>query len=150
MSEYILHHDGKFILWSTIVDAPVMDFALAEADFRAYYLERFGSHNIHRLADRLDRAIAKGSSAFGPSTFDSEIVRNHAGPDGTCLTKAQIIARFFTDIEHEDIIVSDDTHLRAAAFAHGGASFDQSQCPFIPGTIYYDDWHDGFGSFGEE
>ena len=34
--------------------------------------------------------------------------------------------------------------LRSAAALHGQSSSEERDCPFWSGTIFYDDWHDGF------
>lgn len=60
---YICHEQGWFWEWSTIVDAPVTA-KMTEADFRTYYLERYGQLHMPGLEDRLARARMKGTSSM--------------------------------------------------------------------------------------
>lgn len=81
MPRYILHHDGFFFEWSTIVDAPVSP-AMTKSEFNAYWLHRHGSQGMSELEDRLARAEATGSSSFRAMSVRDCVRGNRAGDRG--------------------------------------------------------------------
>lgn len=83
----------RYLDWSTIVDAPVT-YGMTLDDFKAYYRERFGSAGMLELPAHLARVEAKGASALNYESADEVIAFNRAGPNETCLTKAQLIESF--------------------------------------------------------
>lgn len=78
MGRFIMHHEGRFFEWSTVVDAPVTDPMGLEA-YKARYREEHGSLGMVDLEGRLERALAKGTSAMGSDTFDDVVFLNRMG-----------------------------------------------------------------------
>lgn len=78
MGKPIVHHNGWFFVWSTIVDAPVTK-AMRRAEFESFYRECYGSEGMKELPARLERAIAKGTSSFDGESAEDLIAGNRAG-----------------------------------------------------------------------
>lgn len=96
MSKYIVHHEGQFLEWSTVVDAPIT-FANSLSDFEAYYREEYGEAGMIGLPVRIERAIKNGTSAV-PDMSLKELVRdNRAGPNETKLSLKDVIRFFFVE-----------------------------------------------------
>lgn len=105
MARFILHHDGGYNVWSTIVDAPLYDSALTLAQLR----------DAEPVTDeRLARAHDKGCSALSGETLDGCIAVNRAGPDETQLSRDEFIGRFL-------IVSAEPTAHLAARTPIGGA-----------------------------
>lgn len=87
-------NDGKrdfYLEWSTHTDAP-RTFGMSLEEFTTYYREEWGRYAMQReFPERMERVEAKGTSDYCEEAVDETIARNHAGKDGTCLTKEQII-----------------------------------------------------------
>lgn len=75
-----------FIVWSSIVDAPIT-FAMTQEEFRLWWSEEYGRAG----REQLDGHFARGD--FG--TLEDELVVNRAGADETSLTREQIIDFYF-------------------------------------------------------
>lgn len=90
MPRYIIKLDGKYLEWSTVVDAPVTE-PMNLDDFREYYKMRNGTESMLMLEPRLERVEATGTSAHNTSVGEL-ICGNRAGEGETCLTREQILA----------------------------------------------------------
>lgn len=91
MGRYLIKLDGKYLEWSTVVDAPVTDGMTLE-ELKASTFQRKGEHGLKVLAERLERVEETGISAHYYKDVDELITHNRAGEGETCLTKEQIIA----------------------------------------------------------
>lgn len=92
MPKYIVKLGGKYMEWSTIVDAPV-SWGMTKDEFRNYYREEYGNNGLERLDERMARVEENGCSAQSPRLTASECVRsNRAGPGESKLTEEQIIS----------------------------------------------------------
>lgn len=92
---YILHHEGLFFEWSTVVDAPVTQ-AMTEAEFRSYFLRLHGDHLESDLEERLARAKATGCSAAEGFSLADIVSQNRAGPNEACLSVEEVLALVMT------------------------------------------------------
>lgn len=90
MPRPIVHHDGWFFEWSTIVDAPV-SIGMRRQEFKVYYLDRYGLAAMLDLPPRLDRAVEFGTSLDTPTSARELIEFNRAGIDGTDLPFEDVI-----------------------------------------------------------
>ncbi len=91
MGQYIMHHEGRFFMWSTVVDAPVTN-PMIRAEFDAYYLAEYGRDGMRNgYAERMDRVMATGTSCIR-GDFDSVVYPNRMGDDEACLTIDQVKA----------------------------------------------------------
>lgn len=95
MGRYILHHEGLFFEWSTVVDAPVTQ-AMSEAEFRSYFLRLHGDHLESDLDERLTRAKATGCSAREGYSLADIVSHNRAGPNESCLSVEEVLASVMT------------------------------------------------------
>lgn len=98
MGRGIIHHQGKFAEWSTISDAPVSVPMNREA-FEAFYLRRYGEAGVEGLAERLDRAVATGTSFLGVGTFADAVFLNRMGPNETELSWKQVQAWMIKEVK---------------------------------------------------
>ena len=90
MPRSIVHHDGWFFEWSTIVDAPVT-IGMRRQEFKAYFLERFGQAAMLDLPRRLDRAVEFGTDLDTPTSARDLLAFNRAGRDETDLPFEDVI-----------------------------------------------------------
>lgn len=90
MPKFIVHHDGYFFEWSTIVDAPTT-YGMRREEFEVYFEKRYGAEAMRDLPDRLSRALAQGTSSLDGTSAESLIAGNRAGPDETELPFADVI-----------------------------------------------------------
>jgi len=91
MPRYIIHHDGLFFEYSTVVDAPVT-CAMTENEFREYYINKNGDSGLVEVDERMQRAIKKGCSGYFSKSAEDELKGNRAGPNETELSFNEVIA----------------------------------------------------------
>lgn len=95
MGRFLVHHDGLFLEWSTVVDAPVT-YGMTPEETRAYVLQRYGDEGAATVDSRMARAVERGTSCISPPyTFADVVAGNRAGPDETELSKADLIRTYF-------------------------------------------------------
>lgn len=101
MGKFIAKIDGKYLEWSTVVDAPVT-YGMTLEEFEDYYRQQYGEQGMRGLPDRLARVETKGSSAhptaWDDGSLESLIACNRAGPDETELTLEEIAAAYCRDV----------------------------------------------------
>ena len=106
MPRYIIClKDGErcyYLEWSTIVSAPTT-FGLSREQFEAYYRGEYANDDailarrggslggLFSMESRLARASECGISALDGATLDGQLAGNHAGPEGTHLSKTEVI-----------------------------------------------------------
>lgn len=96
MAHTIIHHNGAFNVYSSIVDAPIFEHALTREQLTEWYKDEYGNSGLSSLPDRIARAESKGSSSRLSPSLKSDVSGNHAGPDGTELPIDAFIAQFLT------------------------------------------------------
>jgi hypothetical protein len=101
MGQYIVKLEGKYLMWSTVVDAPIT-YGGTLAELRAYVKERDGENGLRDLTERLKRVEAKGTSAIDEDGPDDVMWLNRAGKGETPLTKAQIIEHYVLQREDKE------------------------------------------------
>ena len=83
--------DRCYLMWSTVVDAPVT-YGMTRGELESYYKERHGSEGMRELSARLARADARGTSCqMGDDSPDDDIAVNRAGRGERKLTRADIV-----------------------------------------------------------
>jgi len=90
MGRALIHENGKFFEWSTVVDAPVT-YAMTREEAIEHCLNR---HNLSRKEAllRIQRAEATGTSALGGWLSKGGIAEyNRAGPNESHLPWPEII-----------------------------------------------------------
>jgi hypothetical protein len=95
MGQFIVKLAGKYLVWSTIVDAPV-SYGMDEAELREWIKDEYGEQGLRDLPARLARVEKKGTSALTYESAERTIWFNRAGPNETQLTVPQIIAEYIT------------------------------------------------------
>lgn len=95
MSNFILHKDGAYQLYSTIMGAPCYPRALTLDDLRAVMFRDYGTTVTVALPLRLERAHATGCSAYG-MTLEECISDNRAGPGETCVPFDEFVQKWLT------------------------------------------------------
>ena len=107
MGSYIAHHDGRFLQWSTVTDAPDT-FGMPRAEFEAWYREEYGRRGSVDLAVRLERAVNFGTSDPFGGDLAGLASGNRAGPDEVELSLEDVIRFYFVERREptaEDAIV---------------------------------------------
>lgn len=123
MPSYIVKLDRKYLVWSTISDAPET-YGMTLDDFREYYREKYGSDGMQRLPERLARVDAKGTSAIDDDCANDTIWLNRAGPKETKLHVDEIVEFYVRRGE-------EPTEEALAAFREGLPRCGP-KCPSIP------------------
>jgi hypothetical protein len=96
MGQYIVKLEGKYLIWSTIVNAPIT-YGGTLSELRAYVKERDGENGLRDLPARLKRVEARGISAMDESDGPDDVMwLNRAGKNETPLTRAQIVEHYVT------------------------------------------------------
>jgi len=87
-----------FLLWSTVVDAPVSD-GMELDQFKNYMKALYGTEGWPDLDKSIERAIENGNSFHTPydKTFEDFIKGNRAGQDEEELTLKQLIKFYIRD-----------------------------------------------------
>jgi len=92
MGRFIIKLKDKYLVWSTIVDAPVTR-GMDEAELRAWNAKEYG---VQAKGMGLDKSIEdcdKEGNNTGQNV-DGILSCNQAGPKGECLTMNEVYERF--------------------------------------------------------
>lgn len=95
MGQFIVKLADHYLLWSTIVDAPVT-IGMTLDQLRAHIQEREGLDGLRVLPSRLERVDKHGSSSVHFESTDEICWLNRAGLRETALTRAQLIDFYVT------------------------------------------------------
>ena len=101
MGTCIMKLDGRYLEWSTIVDAPVTELMTLE-EFETHYRYQYGQEGMDGLPRRMKRVEDRGNSFFGGMTNDDIIRHNRAGEGETKLTREEIIEQYGGENETQD------------------------------------------------
>jgi hypothetical protein len=83
-----------YLLWSTVVDAPIITNGLTLDEFKKFYKERYGTEGLKNLEVLLKRVNETGTSSYIYKSADDLIRLNRAGVNEKRLSKAQIIKEY--------------------------------------------------------
>lgn len=90
MGQFIIKLEDKYLIWSSIVDAPItMGWTLEE--LTDHVREESGRRGLDELPARLARVEQKGTSATQDDHVVDTIWLNRAGAGETCMSIDQII-----------------------------------------------------------
>lgn len=102
MARPILHHQGVFVQWSTISDAPVTT-GLARDAMVAHLVAR-NDRPMHRILEAMELAEAYGTSYVGEDGMPEkgmnsldEMYCNRAGADESCIDAERLHELLFVD-----------------------------------------------------
>jgi hypothetical protein len=90
MGNYIFRLEDKYLIWSTVVDAPTTT-AMTREEFEKFYRAEYGNSSMHDLRLRMARVDTYGTSARGDDCVMSTVACNRAGPGESTLSLRQII-----------------------------------------------------------
>lgn len=93
MPYYIVKLEDKYCEWSTIVDAPISYF-LNLKDFKQYYKEKYGSHGMGEVTERLKRADRKGTSSLIHESAEDVVQSNRAGKNETHIEIPELLKQY--------------------------------------------------------
>lgn len=85
MGEFIVKLRDHYLVWSTIVDAPITDGGTLD-ELKQWIREEYGNRGMETLPERLARVEAKGTSSLRDNSAESAIWLNRAGPNESTLT----------------------------------------------------------------
>lgn len=93
MGQFIVKLRDSYLVWSTIVDAPLTDGGTLD-DLREWIGDEYGARGLAELPARLKRVEEKGTSALSEESAVSTIWLNRAGPNESTLTIEGIYRHF--------------------------------------------------------
>lgn len=96
MPQYIIHKDGAYNIFSTVVDAPIFAEALTLEQLRDWYGAEYGRQGLEELPPRLERAVANGTSSMIGHTLEDHIRANRAGENEAELSHDDFIRQYIT------------------------------------------------------
>lgn len=115
MGQYIVKLKEHYLVWSSIVDAPISR-GMTLTQLKRWTRRAYGQWGMDELPARLERVDRKGTSAMRDTNAVDTIWLNRAGPDESCLTIVGIYRHFCLgeEIKPEWIVsresVEDDDH----------------------------------------
>jgi hypothetical protein len=95
MGQFIVKLGGKYLVWSTIVDAPIT-YGMDEAELQEWVKDEYGQQGLRDLPARMERVEQKGTSALTIESAERTVWFNRAGPGESQLTVEQIIEQYVT------------------------------------------------------
>lgn len=94
MGRFIAEFGGKYLEWSTVVDAPVTNL-MDLAELTEYIEAEYGQAGLVELPARLARVEKQGTSALSGYNKEDLLHWNRAGENESHLaTDAEIVARY--------------------------------------------------------
>lgn len=96
MAHIIIHYNGAYNLYSTVVDEPLYESAISEEQLRLHVKLKDGESGLAALPERIDRAKKFGSSSFLDSSLHSVVDRNRAGVSGIRMTFNAFVDKYLT------------------------------------------------------
>lgn len=90
MGQFIVKLEGQYLIWSTVVDAPITR-GLTLEELREYTVEEAKEEALRSLEERLMRVEEKGTSSRMHSSAEGTITFNNAGVGNTELSVEQIV-----------------------------------------------------------
>lgn len=80
MGQFIVKLKEHYLIWSSIVDAPISN-GMNLKQLKRWIRREYGQRGIDELPARLERVEQKGTSAMGDDSAVSTIWLNRAGPE---------------------------------------------------------------------
>jgi hypothetical protein len=93
MGQFIVKLKEHYLMWSTIVDAPISE-GMNLKQLKRWIRSRYGQEGINELPARLARVDKKGTSSFDEESAESTIWLNRAGPEERPMTIVGIYHRY--------------------------------------------------------
>ena len=96
MGQYIVKLKDRYLIWSSVVDAPLCTCDTLD-DLTTWIRQTSGTEGLRELPARMARVEAKGTSSLGDDSAVDTIWLNRAGPDESTLTIEGIYRHFCLD-----------------------------------------------------
>lgn len=96
MSQYIIHKDGVYNIYSTVIDAPFYKGGLSLEQLECVIKQYDGISGLDALPKRLERAHSYGTSAIHEASLESTIASNRAGKGELHLSNDVFIEKFLS------------------------------------------------------
>jgi hypothetical protein len=90
MGQFIVKLEGRYLIWSGIVDAPIT-MGMTLEQLTEYVREESGRVGLERLPGRLERVERTGTSAMNHGNVIDTVWLNRAGARESCMTLEQLI-----------------------------------------------------------
>jgi len=89
----IVKLEDRYIIWSTIVDAPIT-FGMTLEELTEYVRDESGRRGIEELKSRLERVELRGTSSMLDRSAVDTVWLNRAGAGETCMSVEQLTEYF--------------------------------------------------------
>jgi len=97
LAHIILHNNGAYNIFSSILDAPIYEEALTLDELKEEIKREHGDRGMRDLPDRLKRAHKYGNSGLmGDNTLEEAICINRAGENETQMMVDEFIEKYMT------------------------------------------------------
>jgi hypothetical protein len=94
MANYIVKIQDRYLLWSTVVDAPT-SAAMKLSDFTTFYTSEYGTKAHQEFVVRMQHVQTHGNSSLLPRLSNNELLANNkAGNGDTHLTEQEIYDQY--------------------------------------------------------
>lgn len=93
MGRAIIKIKDYYLIWSSVVDAPV-SFGMNRADLEAWLKEEYGRAGFPGWLQLIPVADERGTSFYERDSVEDTIDGNRAGPMGACLTLDEIYTAY--------------------------------------------------------
>lgn len=107
MANVILHHEGKFVIYSTNSDQ-VMTDPMTERQLRRFLVWEAIKAEFREMRQRIKRAKLKGTSAFRDDDLADTVFLNRAGKGNTRLSPEQFVQAYFINSPDAELPVGKD------------------------------------------
>lgn len=96
MPQILIHKDGAWNIFSTVVDAPVFEHAITYDDLKYYWYTQYGATSIMNFIESSERAKEHGTSSPMEKSIKNLIICNRAGPRETYMPYKEFMKKFMT------------------------------------------------------
>lgn len=110
MANIILHHEGKFVIYSTNSDQ-VLTNPMTERQLRRFLVWEAIKTELSEMRQRIKRAKVKGTSAAIDDDLADTVFLNRAGKGNTQLSPEQFVQAYFINPPDAELPVGKDPDL---------------------------------------
>jgi len=97
MPRHIIHKDGRYNIFSTIVDDCYFEPSLSLKELEEYFKEEYGNRGLEGLPSRLERAHKTGTSSQIDKSLEDTVSCNNSGVDGNPLTFDEFVLKYLSE-----------------------------------------------------
>lgn len=100
MGHSIIKLADKYLIWSSVVDAPIT-YGMNLEEIKRYCVIEYDMSFLE-IESKLKIVEEKGTSSYLFKNVDDQIALNHAGENGECLSKEEVIKAFCSGIPEDE------------------------------------------------